>query len=111
MKIFTINGKEYRAKEFDFNTICDLEDLGIDITSGKMKGMAFLRAYFSLSSGLPLSVAGKEIEKHIASGGNLEKLSEAIGNAVDESEFFRNLGTDAKEEVAESPSKTEKKEN
>ena len=29
MKNFTINRKVYKAKEFDFNLVCDLEDEGI----------------------------------------------------------------------------------
>ena len=31
MKRFKINGKEYVAKSFDFNLICDLEDMGVSI--------------------------------------------------------------------------------
>ena len=27
---FTLNNRRYEAKEFDFNTVCDLSELGID---------------------------------------------------------------------------------
>jgi len=27
-----INGKEYKVKEIDFNTMCELEDNGVSIT-------------------------------------------------------------------------------
>lgn len=28
-----LNGKEYKAKELDFNAMCELEDMGIDLMS------------------------------------------------------------------------------
>ena len=31
-KKITINGKDYKLKEIDFNDICDLEDLGLSLT-------------------------------------------------------------------------------
>ena len=48
MKTFTVNGKEYRAKEFDFNLMCDFEDMGISIADMSKKPMAVVRAYFAL---------------------------------------------------------------
>ncbi len=32
MNTFTINEKEYKAKPFDFEMVCDLEDMGIEIS-------------------------------------------------------------------------------
>lgn len=32
MNTFTINEKEYKARAFDFELVCDLEDMGIEIS-------------------------------------------------------------------------------
>ena len=47
-KFFTINGQKYRAKEFDFNTVCDLEDNGVSLQDMTKKPMSMARAYFAL---------------------------------------------------------------
>lgn len=47
MKKFKLNGKEYEAKEFDFNLICDLEDMGISLDAAAEKTMNLIRAYIS----------------------------------------------------------------
>lgn len=92
-KIFTINEKKYTSKPFDFNMVCDLEDLGISIADLDKKQTAFLRAYFSLCANVDLNVAGKEIETHIIQGGNLDELMKAVEFEIDESDFFRHLQT------------------
>ena len=38
MKHFTINGKDYRSKEIDFNFVCDLEDNGVSLETKNMQG-------------------------------------------------------------------------
>lgn len=91
MKKVVINSKEYVAKEFTFNLICDLEEMGYDMDSMGNKPMSVLRAYFSLCAGMNMEEAGKELEKHIIGGGNFGELSEAMQEQLEKSDFFRNL--------------------
>lgn len=105
MKTFTINKNNYNAKPFDFNLVCDLEDMGISLQEMGKKRMSVIRAYFALCAGMSNESAGKEIEQHIVAGGNLEGLSAAMSDEMEKSDFFRTLFKTEEEEVAESPSK------
>jgi hypothetical protein len=91
MKKIIINGKEYVAKEFTFNLVCDLEDMGYDMESMGKKPMAMIRAYFSLCAGVTEEVAGRELENHIVGGGNFSEISEVIQEQLENSDFFRNI--------------------
>ena len=42
MKTFEINGKEYSGKPFDFNLVCDLEDMGVSVESMEEKPMSMV---------------------------------------------------------------------
>lgn len=107
--IFAVNGKTYRAKKFDFNMICNLEEKGLSIEQMGEKPLSMIRAYFCLSSGLPEELAGNEIQSHILGGGKLDDISQAMSKEMEESDFFRNINPTEKEEVAETPSKGGKK--
>lgn len=109
MKIFVINGKEYKAKPFDFNLVCDLEDMGVPMHEMGRKRMSVTRAYFALCAGISNEAAGKEIEQHIIAGGTLEDLNIALNNEMEKSDFFRTLTQTTEEEVATDQS--EKKQN
>lgn len=91
MKKIALNGKEHNAKPFDFNLVCDLEDLGISMENLGRKPMITIRAYIALCMNATLEVAGKEIEKHIANGGNLEDAIKVMSDLMEESDFFRAL--------------------
>lgn len=107
VKTFTVNKKEYKAKSFDFNLVCDLEDMGISMREMNKKQMATMRAYFALCSGISNEQAGKEMEAHVIAGGNFEEISTALNEEMDKSDFFRALTKTAEEEVTEN--QTEKK--
>ena len=91
MHSFTINDKEYKSVPIDFNTVCDLEDLGIPLEEMGEKPTNMLRAYFSICGNMTVKEAGKEISEHIIHGGNLDGLSDAMSAELDESDFFRSL--------------------
>lgn len=91
MTKFTINEKEYNAVPFDFNTVCDLEDLGISIEKIADKPVNTMRGYLAICGGMTVSEAGKEISEHIIKGGNLDGLSDAMSAELDNSDFFRTL--------------------
>ena len=58
MKKFTINNKQYKAKEIDFNAICDLEDEGLSLSDIQNKPMSAVRAYFTICYGGDKEAAG-----------------------------------------------------
>lgn len=106
MNTFTVNGKEYKAKPFDFNMICDLEDMGVTIATASDKPMSMVRAYFAICAGGNKDYAGKEMESHIMNDGTFDDVVNAMTKEMDESDFFRNL---AKKEEQETPKNQSKK--
>ena len=98
MKRFEINGKEYIAKAFDFNLVCDLEDMGISVSTAQDKPMSTARAYFALCTGRGKVYAGQELEAHIANGGDFNEIMEVMSEEMEKSDFFRSL---AKTEITE----------
>lgn len=109
MAVFTVNEKEYRAKAFDFNLICDLEDMGVSLQEAGNKPMSMVRAYFGLCAGRGKEYAGKEMEAHIIGGGGFEDIMNAMSEEMEKSDFFRNLNKRAEQEIAENAEKTSKK--
>lgn len=101
MSMFTVNGKEYKAKAFDFNMVCDLEDMGISIDQMSNKPMSMVRAYFGLCAGKGKDFAGKEMENHIVSGGKFEEIVSAMSDEMKKSDFFRSLKKTAETEATE----------
>lgn len=110
MRTFTINGKLYRAKPFTFNLLADLEDMGINLEQMQKKPMSAIRAYFALCAGGDAEYAGSEIQAHMIAGGNLTAISDAMAGELNDSDFFRSLATQPKEDETEGekPKKTRK---
>lgn len=107
MNLFTINGKEYEAKEFDFNLVCDLEDMGVSLEQFNAKPRAASRAYFSLCAYVDKDTAGKEIEAHIVAGGTLEELMRIIYDKLQKSDFFQAIQKRAETKTRKYQAKTE----
>lgn len=107
MRMFTVNGKEYKAKEFDFNTVCDLEDMGVSLEEMENKPLSMIRAYFQLCAGLGKIEAGKQIEQHLIKGGKMDDVVKAMSKEMEVSDFFQALKAKAE---AEAPSNTEEAE-
>ena len=107
MKTFTVNGKNYNSKPFDFNLVCDLEDMGIPMQEMGRKRMSVTRAYLALCGGMSIEAAGKEIEQHIVVGGTLEGLNNALSDEMEKSDFFRSLTKTAETENGEDQSEEE----
>lgn len=101
-KTFVVNGKEYVAREFDFNLICDLEDMGIAMSDIAEKPMSTVRAYFALCTGRGKAYAGKEMEQHIVNGGGFEDVINAMNDEMEKSDFFRNLNKAEEAETSKS---------
>jgi hypothetical protein len=110
MNTFIVNGNEYTAKAFDFNLMCDLEDMGVPLQKAAEKNFKFIRSYFAICAGLSEEEAGKEIESHVISGGDMDSISDAMNEEMEKSDFFRALMERKKGEAPENEEKkTEKK--
>lgn len=103
MRTFTVNEKSYKAKDFDFNLVCDLEDMGISLDQIKKKPLSVVRAYFGMCAGKSKEFAGKEMEEHLKKGGKLDDVMDAMSEAMEESDFFRSLNENAEKEGATNP--------
>lgn len=110
MNTFAVNGKEYNAKPFDFNLVCDLEDMGISLEQAGNKPMSMVRAYFGLCTGKGKGYAGKELEAHIISGGKFDDIMTAMSDEMEKSDFFRNLNKIAETEDTENQTEESKEE-
>ena len=92
-KSVTINGKNYKVKEIDFDAICDLEEYGVyigDIAMFRKKPFTLYRGCFAFHSGLELEQASKEMENHLVNGGTFEDFIPFV-EALTESDFFDKL--------------------
>lgn len=106
MRTITVNGKLYKAKAFDFNTVCDMEDMGISMEMMREKPMSMVRAYFGLCAGAGKEYAGRELEKHFANGGKMIELMQVMGEEMQESDFFRSIMPDKEQETTETQDET-----
>lgn len=96
-----INGRSYKMPELDFNAMCELEDMGVVLTDMDKKVLTTVRGFLALAMGSDMEIAGKELEEHLASGGNIEDMVEEINKAVNESGFFQALSQRKTKETAE----------
>lgn len=106
---FTLNNRRYEAREFDFNLICDLQEMGIDILemSGiKNNPLPTIRAYTSLCVGADKEIAGEEIQAHVLNGGGFDEIMQAMQKKMEESDFFQALNKESEEKT---PKPTPKK--
>lgn len=102
---FTLNGVTYTAKPFDFDLICDLEDMGVPIERIDKMPMSLIRAYVAICAGTEPHIASSWIQAHMANGGRLDDVTEPMAKEMNDSDFFRSLG---KAEETEAPKKERK---
>ena len=102
---FTVNNHRYDALEFDFNLICDLEDMGVSIDRIKRNPASAIRAYLALCMDAEKADAGIEIQEHMIHGGTLDDIITAMTSKLEESDFFQALNKGEEEEAQPSPKK------
>lgn len=90
-KSFELNGKNYPAIDFDYNTVADLSEMGINVEDFSKKQLPLVRAYISLCMGADKTVAGEEIGKHLEAGKDLSEVITIISERIENSDFFRRL--------------------
>ena len=98
---FILNGKEYRARELDFNAVCDMEEMGADLMHFAERPLSSVRSYVALNLG-DKDLAGHEIQEHMAKGNTIEGLVLALQQSLEESTFFQSM----KEEPESKPKKS-----
>jgi hypothetical protein len=110
-RLFTINGKQYKAIPFDFNLACDLSEIGISMDLMVSQPMVAVRGYFACVLGGNKELAGKELGEHVIGGGDFNDLMDVISEEMEKSDFFQALAkTNQTETVQETPkAKTTKK--
>lgn len=91
---FEINGKDYEAVPFTFNTICELEDFGFSMEDLETKPVSAVRAYFALCVG-NVTDAGNELESHLIGGGDMTGIMNAMTKEIEESGFFKAMAEQA----------------
>lgn len=109
METFTINGRNIRARELDFNFLCLLGENDIDLNDLGKKALPALRQYVAFCMNVDADIAGAEINNHIINGGSLEELVNVFKTKVEDSDFFRALGQKAQETATETTKKSTKK--
>ena len=87
----TVNGRVYRAKELDFNFLCNLGDNGIDISDIDKKMLPALRVYVAFCMDTSVEEAGDELNRHIIGGGDLGEIGSIFAAKAEDSDFFRAL--------------------
>ena len=107
MKKFTVNGKEYAAKELTYGDIRKMESFGLnlmtDITSIQAKVFSYTSGYLAICGGFSLEVADNEMNEHIINGGDFTDISEAFVDSLSNSRFFQAILNSAAEKT---PKKT-----
>lgn len=112
MNTFTVNGTDYKAKPFDFNLMCDLEDMGVSFEEMGNKKMSMVRAYFALCTEKGNEFAGNELNSHLINGGKFNDIISAMNKEMENSDFFQTLSKTAEKNDAEnSTTENEKEEN
>jgi len=102
-KLFTVNGKSYKAKEFNFNFLCDLEKKDLSLEDIEKRPMSLIRAYLAFSADMSEEKAGEEIEAHLINGGKFNDVVDIMSEQMQDSGFFRSLNKgEEKEDIATS---------
>lgn len=98
---FEINGKEYEAAKYDFNTHCEFDSYGVNAIEISTRPLPVLRAYLAICGDMSLTQAGRELEKHFIGGGKLEEITTCLMKELDASDFFMEMIKKLKESMTE----------
>lgn len=88
---FTVNGVTYAAKPFDFDMVCELEDMGVTFERIDKMPMSLIRAYFAICANTDKAQAAALIQNHMIKGGKLDDITDAMSKEMENSDFFRSL--------------------
>ena len=89
----TVNKVSYIAKPFDFDMICELEDMGVSFERIDKMPMSLIRGYFAVCAETTKEQAALLIQNHLVQGGKLEDITEPMAKEMNDSDFFRSLAS------------------
>ena len=104
-----INKRSYKAKELDFNFLCELGEAGIDIQDIDKKMLPTVRVYVAYCMGVDAELAGEEINRHVINGGTFDDFTSVFSEKAESSDFFRALGQMGQKATETSSKKSTKK--
>lgn len=107
--VFTVNKVSYIAKPFDFDMVCELEDMGVTFERIDKMPMSLIRAYFAICAGVSKEQAALLIQNHMIQGGKIDDITEPMAKEMNDSDFFRALSEKQEQDVT--PSKRKKSES
>lgn len=92
--IYTINGKNYESKQFDFAALVKLEECGVSMSDFTKldKPLTLIVALTAWLMDCSKEKATKEINEHLSNGGTFEDLVK-IFETIKESDFFKKAMT------------------
>ena len=102
---FTLNGVTYVAKPFDFDMVCELEDMGVTFERIDKMPMSLIRAYFAICANTDKEQAAALIQNHMIHGGKLDDVTAVMSKEMENSDFFRALSTNENKTSTESKRK------
>lgn len=87
---YTINGKEYKSKRFDFSALVKLEECGVSMSDFQKitKPLTLIVAVCAWIMDCDKETATKEINSHLENGGTLEDCTKILESLKD-SDFFQ----------------------
>ena len=91
MSYVIINGNKYDIPEVDFDAVCELEEMGVNLLAQnkeKPQIATIVRGFSAWIMGVDVQTASREIESHIANGGNVLDILSKVTDAVTNSGFF-----------------------
>lgn len=91
MAYVIINGNKYNIPEMSFDSVCELEERGINFLSMDKKNMklaTMARGLVAWVMDVDVKTASKEIESHVANGGDIIEILERIMGSMEKSGFF-----------------------
>lgn len=100
-----INGKSYQIPEITFNTMCDLEAIGVSLEKISQKPLMTIRGFLCVAMGQDPQAAGRELEEHLKNGGSFEEIIKEISTALMNSGFFQALAENRRKQ-GESPAES-----
>ena len=103
--ILVVNKVSYATKPFDFDMICELEDMGVTFERIDKMPMSLIRAYFAICAGTSKEQASLLLQNHLMNGGKLEDIITPITKEMNDSDFFRSLASSEAQTSTESKRK------
>ena len=91
MSYVIINDNRSQIPEVDFDAVCELEEMGVNLLAQnkeKPQIATIVRGFSAWIMGVDVQTASREIESHIANGGNILDILSKVTDAVKNSGFF-----------------------